>query len=110
FSIGHNRLGQLKPTPDTDTNDQSRSFMCAQISIDIRAVEIGLASQASAAACLVRSRPSANAFLAASLRFSIAALRSLAIAALTASIKAGSVASASAGIDTPTDWQPWKAC
>ena len=44
----------------------------------MRAVEIGLASQASAAACLVRSRPSANAFLAASPRFSIAALRSFA--------------------------------
>ena len=43
---------------------------------------IGLASQASAAACLVRSWASANAFLAASPRFSIAALRSFGIADL----------------------------
>ena len=63
-----------------------------------RAVLIGLASQATAAACLVRSRPSAKAFLAASPRLSMAALRSLGIAAFTASISAGSVASASAAI------------
>ena len=41
--------------------------------------------------------------MAASPRFSIAALRSLGIAAFTASISAGSVASASAGIETSTD-------
>ena len=73
-----------------------------------RAVLIGLASQASAAACLVRSRASANAFLAASPRFSIAALRSFGIADFTASISAGSVDSASAGMDTSTDWKRWK--
>ena len=73
-----------------------------------RAVLIGLASQASAAACLVRARASANAFLAASPRFSIAALRSFGIADFTASISAGSVASASAAIDTSTDWKRWK--
>src|SRR5262249_6235978 len=83
---------------ETNSSDQSRSFMCAQISIDMRAVLIGLASQASAAACLVRSRASANAFLAASPRFSMAALRSAGIAAFTASISTGSVASASAAI------------
>ena len=73
-----------------------------------RAVLIGLASQASAAACRLRACASALAFLAASPRFSIAALRSFGIAAFTASISAGSVASASAGIDTSTDWKRWK--
>ena len=59
---------------------------------------IGLASQAIAAACRLRSRASACAFFAASPRFSIAALRSFGIAAFTASISDGSVASASAAI------------
>ena len=103
--MGQSRLGQFMPTPDTDTRDQSRSLICAQVSIASRAVLTGLASQASAAACLVRSIISAKLLLAASPRFSIAALRSFGMAALTASMSAGSVASASAAIGTSTTWK-----
>ena len=58
-----------------------------------------------AAATLVRSRASSHAFLRSLPRFSIAALRSFGIAAFTASISAGRVASASPGIDTSMLWK-----
>src|SRR6476659_5735782 len=100
--MGQSRLGQLLTSPEDATRDQSRSLISAQISMLRRAVLIGLASQASAAASRVRALFSAKAFFAVSPRFSIAARRSLGIAAFTASIKAGNVASASPAIGTST--------
>ena len=73
-----------------------------------RAVEIGLASQASAASWRVRARPCCQALRFASPRFWIAVLRSFGIACFTASISAGSVASTSAAICTSTLWKRWK--
>ena len=69
---------------------------------------MGLASQASAAACLARASASACAFLAAWPRCSIAAFFEPGIAAFTASMSAGSVASASPAIGTSMTWKRWK--
>ena len=73
-----------------------------------RAVLIGLASQPIAAACRVRAWSSAWAFFAASPRCAIELRFAAGIAALTASISAGSVASASAAIWTSITWKRWK--
>ena len=94
--------------PDSATIDQSRSLIAAQslhgkprradracVPGDRRGLQVAIARFG-------------LAFLAASPRFSIAALRSFGIAAFTASINDGSVASASAAIAMSTDWKRWK--
>ena len=93
------RDGQPLICRSDPTIDQSRSLICAQTSMVRRAVEIGLASQPTAMAARLRSRASALALREASPRRSNAAFLPAGIAAFTASISAGSVASASAAME-----------
>ena len=72
-----------------------------------RAVEIGLASQAMAAAWRAASRPFSWSLRIASPRCAMAFLRSAVIADFTASISDGSVASTSPEIGTSTLWKRW---